>query len=71
MGKTTLFKTLMNLLEMKKISQSLGVDIVKITIASKSESKVKEELIAIVQTSKTEKEIAEKIQPLKKRYKVA
>lgn len=69
MPETTLFKTFMNLLTVKNIPQPLGVEMVKIIIASKSDNEVKEELISIVQNNSME-EMYIKILPLKKKFDV-
>ena len=64
MQKTTLFKTIMNLLESKNISQQVGVEVVKLIIASKSDNEVKRELIKIIEESETEEEILCKVRDL-------
>ena len=63
--------TFMKTMHKKGISQKLGVRMLRIILRSKDDLKVIEQLTQIVQNSKTEKEIAEKIQPLKEKYKVA
>ena len=64
MHNTTLFKTFMNLLTAKNIPQPLGVEMVKIIIASGDKDEVKQELINIFETSETEEEILAKVKAL-------
>ena len=72
MQKSTLFKTFIKSLESKNISQPLGVKMVKIIIASKSDDEIKRELIKILEESKSEEEIANKLKNNNKvsRFKV-